>query len=70
MPLPMPEPRSIVSTPISEIFCCLTIPTKRLPLKDLLDNMVRNKSANAGYDTTALTNYLLTTKPQDIDKME
>jgi len=43
---------------------------KKTPLKSLLDNLVRRKSVNTGYDTNALANYLLTTKPQDIDKMQ
>jgi len=43
---------------------------KRTPIKNLLDGMVRRKSVNTGYDTVALANYLLTTKPLDIDKMQ
>ncbi len=43
---------------------------KKTPIKNMLDGMVRRKSVNTGYDTNALANYLLTTKPLDIDKMQ
>jgi len=43
---------------------------KKTPIKSLLDGRVRRKSVNSGYDTTALANYLLTTKPLDIEKMQ
>lgn len=43
---------------------------KKTPLKNLLDSMVSRKNVNTGYDTNALTNYLVITKPQDVEKME
>ncbi|MEA4926354.1 MAG: HDIG domain-containing protein [Syntrophomonadaceae bacterium] len=43
---------------------------KKTPLKNLLDTMVRKKTVNADYDTNVLANYLVNTKPQDIEKMQ
>jgi hypothetical protein len=43
---------------------------KKTPLRNLLDNMIRRKEINSGYNLTTLTNYLLTAKPQDIEKMQ
>jgi putative nucleotidyltransferase with HDIG domain len=43
---------------------------KKTPLKNLLDGMAHQKNVNASFDIPTLTNYLLNTKVQDIDKME
>jgi putative nucleotidyltransferase with HDIG domain len=43
---------------------------KKTALISLLDNMLRQKNVTQGINTTTLANYLLVTKPQDIDKME
>ncbi|MFA7076953.1 MAG: HDIG domain-containing metalloprotein [Syntrophomonas sp.] len=43
---------------------------KKTLLRNLLENMVQRKEMNSGYNLTTLTNYLLTAKPQDIEKMQ
>lgn len=43
---------------------------KKTAITDLLNAMVRQKNISPGLNTTSSANYLLVTKPQDIDRME
>ncbi|MDD3364418.1 MAG: HDIG domain-containing protein [Syntrophomonas sp.] len=43
---------------------------KKTAITGLLNDMVRQKNVSSGINTTSSANYLLVTKPQDIDKME
>jgi putative nucleotidyltransferase with HDIG domain len=43
---------------------------KKTAITALLNDMVRQKNISPGFNTISSVNYLLVTKPQDIDKME
>ncbi|NLN87770.1 MAG: hypothetical protein GX133_09300, partial [Syntrophomonadaceae bacterium] len=42
---------------------------KRTPIKSGLEELVSGNEANEGYNLTTLANYLLTTSPEDLEKM-
>ncbi len=46
-----------------------TTADKRTPMRNLLEDLVKRKDFNTGFNLTNLTNYLLTATPEDVTKM-